>query len=121
MTIEDKEFWALQFKVEEMGKAIIQLVDQSRTQYGMITKLEGKAGALDELKELRETDKKIFATIGGLVEGQKQLKEALSKADDKNLAEAAKAITINVAGGKSDSTTFAGDIETATVAGSIKN
>jgi predicted RNA-binding protein len=119
----DEDFFMLKFEQKAIKETIAKLEVQVRDIFGDLKELSGKVSVSLEVDYINEQLKAINATdlsqqevIGKLAGAVQSIKEVLSHSSDKALANAAKGLTINVAGGGvSNAVNFNQEVDRANV------
>lgn len=100
----------LEFEIKVMARDMAKLQSDVRENYGLIKELSGKQIMMERIEEIQSDNMKQERSIGSLEKGMQQVADALSRSSDKGLANAAKAITINVDAKTSIDGDVAGDV-----------
>jgi chromosome segregation ATPase len=109
--MDERTFLRLEFQVEALQERVARLESEAKELYGSIKALDGQLAGdkryttlSEQLEQYRQENTNQEREIGILIEGVRAIKEALSKARDKSLSDAAQSITINVEGGRGGQT-----------------
>jgi len=106
----DEDFYGLKFELKAVKEALSKLEVQVRDIFGELKELAGKVSVSlevdfinSQLKEVGSVNLQQQDALGKLSATLQGIQEVLAKSSDRGVAEAAKGLIINVAGGNQDS------------------